>query len=50
MSIQMNLQRQPKKLGNQKGRSFSSPSIPRMFEILQECTLARVMFLEKKKR
>jgi hypothetical protein len=29
---------------------FSAPSIPRMFEILQECTLARFEFLEKKKQ
>ena len=48
--IQMNLQSQAKKFENRKGRSFSSPSIPRMFEILQGCTLARIMFLEKKKQ
>jgi hypothetical protein len=48
--VQMNLQSQAKKFENRKGRSFSSPSIPRMFEILQGCTLARIMFLEKKKQ
>jgi hypothetical protein len=50
MSTQMNLQSQAKKFENRKGRSFSSPSIPRMFAILQGCTLARIMFLEKKKQ
>jgi hypothetical protein len=46
----MNLQRQAKKFANQKGEILLSPSVPRMFEILQGRTLARVWFLEKENR
>jgi hypothetical protein len=37
---QVNLQSQANKFENQKGRGSSLSSIARMFEILQECSLA----------
>jgi hypothetical protein len=47
--IQMYLQSQANKFENQKGRGFSLSSIARMFGILQECSLAGIMFLVKRK-
>jgi hypothetical protein len=38
-----------KKFKTAERRSFSSPAISRMFQILQKCTLARAIFLEKEK-
>jgi hypothetical protein len=50
MPIKMNLQSQANKFENHKGRGFASSSIARMFEILQGCSLARIMFLVKRKQ
>jgi len=45
----LKLQSQPKKFKTAETKFFSSPAISRMFQILQTCSLARAMFLEKEK-
>jgi len=48
-SAMLKITKPAKKNSKQQRRSFSSPAISRMFQILQKCTLARAIFLEKEK-
>jgi len=48
-SAMLKITKPAKKIQNSRDEVFSSPAISRMFQILQKCTLARAIVLEKEK-